>query len=196
MNSQELVTLLRKAVTQFVKSEGKYALTTVSERSLCARLARILENLANDSGLNGYYADVENNRKQQGEVKTIIDDKEKVVCVTCDLILHSRGGIAARDNLLAIEMKKHDRPSAEKKKDRLRLRALTTPIKKDEETYVWAWKGGPAPEHVCGYELGAYIELDLVNRKTMTIEYFMQGEPTGRKETFSLLQSNAQPIPN
>ena len=196
MKDQELNTLLRAALTQFVQREGKYALTTVSERSLCARLAKILENLAKNFGLIGYYADVENNRKQQGEVKTILDDNEEVICVTCDLILHSRGAIVTRDNLLAIEMKKHDRPSEEKEKDRLRLRALTKPIKQGEQTCVWPWDGGPSPKHVCGYELGAYIELDLVNKKTMTTEYFMQGEPTGRNETFSLSQSNAQPVAN
>ena len=142
MKDQDLITLLREALTQFVQREGKYALTNVSERSLCARLAMILENLAKTYGFNGYYADVENNRKQRGEVKTILDDNEEVVCVTCDLILHSRGEIVTRDNLLAIEMKKHGRPSEEKKKDRLRLRALTKPIEQGEQTCVWPWEGG------------------------------------------------------
>ena len=79
MKDHELITLLRAALTQFVQREREYALTTVSERSLCARLATILENLAKNYGLIGYYADVENNRKQQGEVKTILDDNEELL---------------------------------------------------------------------------------------------------------------------
>jgi hypothetical protein len=64
---------------------------------------------------------------QDRRFKTILDEHMEEVAVTCDLILHSRGEIASRDNLIAIEMKKSDRPREEKEKDRVRLRALTKP---------------------------------------------------------------------
>ncbi len=42
---------------------------------------------------------------------------------------------------------------------------------------IWSNDGTTHPEHVCGYRLGVYIEL---NNKTRTalIDYFMGGERT------------------
>lgn len=39
-------------------------------------------------------------------VKTIYNDDLKVVSIVCDLIVHSRGEILEKDNLIALEMKK------------------------------------------------------------------------------------------
>ncbi len=75
--------------------------------------------------LDSYHADPEHNRIQDGRVKLILDERYEEVSITCDLILHSRGVIVERDNLIAIEMKKWDQPPAEKEKDRVHLRALT-----------------------------------------------------------------------
>lgn len=79
--------------------------------------------------------------------------------------------ITQRDNLIAIEMKKADRIEAEKDKDRNRLRAMT------KSTYdgVWSYDGVTRPEHVCGYELGIFIELDRTKR-SFKIEQFRDGD--------------------
>lgn len=69
----------------------------------------MLESVAIDHGLIGYFADAEYNRKQNGQIKTIIDENMEEVKVQCDLILHSRGKNVERDNLIAIEMKKSNR---------------------------------------------------------------------------------------
>ncbi|MDB4920044.1 hypothetical protein [Mucilaginibacter sp.] len=83
--------------------------------------------------------DNEYNRKQEGQVKTIIDDNEVVVTITCDLLIHSRGEVIDHDNLLALEMKKSTAPEADKLSDKQRLCALTAiPY---ERAKGW---GGPA----------------------------------------------------
>ena len=84
-----------------------------------------------------------------------------------DLILHSRGEIPGRDNLIAIEMKKAQRPEMEKIQDRTRLRAMT----KSNPRELWSADGITQPEHVCGYELGVYIELDVRSAAYRVEEY-------------------------
>jgi hypothetical protein len=67
-------------------------------------------------------------------------------------------------------MKKSDRPSKEKQKDRDRLRALTKASFDD----VWSNDGFTQPEHVCGYILGVYIEINRAKR-TCLVEYYAKG---------------------
>ena len=152
----ELAIVFDRAFKQFCSEERSGIQNGVNERNLCGRLGIYLQSAAERSALRGYYADPEYNRKQQGKVKTIMNRKMKVVVVNCDLILHSRGEIVERDNLIAIEMKKSDRPQKDKDEDRERLMALT----KSSYDNVWSYDGKTLPEHVCGYELGMYIELD------------------------------------
>lgn len=151
--------LFKITLEEFLQLERNNILSGVSERNLCARLANYLETNAKNSGLKDYYADVEYNRNQ-GMIKTILDDEQKVIVINCDIILHSRGENVGRDNLIAIEMKKSERPEEEKNKDRDRLRALT----KSSFDGIWAADGKTFPEHVCGYELGYFIELDISER--------------------------------
>lgn len=167
-----------QSIDHFFGNESKHILSGVSERNLCARLALELQNLAHENGLEGYYVDPEYNRKQNGRIKTILDDDMKVVNITCDLILHSRGEIMERDNLIAIEMKKSNRPEEEKEDDRNRLRALT----KSSYDDVWSFDGISHPEHVCGYEIGYFVEIDLENQN-YTVQKFEKGELTGQNIT-------------
>src|SRR3546814_15238500 len=82
-----------------------------------------------------------------------ISDWSSDVCSSdLDLILHSRGRVVERDNLIAIEMKRLSHPEREKQKDRVRLRALTKTSCDD----VWSADGRALPEHVCGYGLGYF----------------------------------------
>lgn len=160
-----------QSLKEFFGNEVKQILSGVSERNLCARLSLKLQKFANENGFEGYYADPEYNRKQNGRIKTILDDDMKVINITCDLILHSRGEIIERDNLIAIEIKKSNRPEEEKENDRNRLRALT----KSSYDEVWSFDGTTHPEHVCGYEIGYFVDIDLENQN-FTVEKFEEGE--------------------
>jgi hypothetical protein len=149
--------LFYRSFERFLTVERNNILNGVSERNLCHRLGFCLEEVRTASGLDGYYVDAEYNRKQNGQIKTIIDDQARVISITCDLILHSRGENIRNDNLIAIEMKKSERPNREKEEDRVRLRALT----KGSYDDVWSNDGVTLAEHVCGYQLGLFIELNV-----------------------------------
>lgn len=167
------------ALSAFLAAEGYALLTDVSERNTCGRLAVHLERQMAAESLSGYYADPEYNRKQNGKVKTIIDEQYEVIVITPDLIVHSRGEKnPPYDNLIAVEAKKSRRPNAEKVEDRKRLRAMTKSLAE-----VWAWDGSH-PEHVCGYTLGVFVEIDIDNR-LLCLEYFEKGVPIkGRQVSF------------
>lgn len=166
-----LLTFFNEGKTKFFQKEKQNILSGVSERNLCGRLSIYLELLLEKYELEGYYSDSEYNRKQNERVKTILDENMEVVTINCDLIVHSRGENIANDNLIAIEMKKSNRPSAEKLRDKLRLRALT----KSSYDGVWSYDGKAHPEHVCGYQLGIYIEMNADDRDYL-IEGFIAGE--------------------
>ena len=121
----QLTALFKAAVDVFFQRESDNILSGVSERNLCGRLAMYLENNFAAQRITGnYFADTEYNRKQNGEVKTIINDEHKIIKISADVLVHSRG-LESPDNLITIEMKKSDRSPVKKKNDRLRLRALT-----------------------------------------------------------------------
>jgi len=102
----QLTDLFKTSIDIFFQKETAHILSGVAERSHCSRLAIYLEQLKPRLGIEGYYADTEYNRKQDGQIKTILDDEMEVVVINCDLIIHSRGE-KAPDNLIAVEMKSH-----------------------------------------------------------------------------------------
>ena len=101
----------------------------------------------------------------------------QVITIRCDIILHSRGRIPTQDNLIAIEMKRSNHPAADKEKDRMRLRAMT------KVTYdgIWSADGHTLPEHVCGYVLGYYLELNAAAEEFL-IEVYMDGVLVGSRQ--------------
>jgi hypothetical protein len=165
------------AFTEFLKREATAIVGDVNERNNCGRLSIYLERQAERQGWAGYYADVEFNRMQNGRVKTILDRELKVVTINCDLILHSRGERPEQDNLIAVEFKKRSRPSREKIKDHERLRALTS----RSFDGVWSADGATLPEHVCGYALGVFVEVDR-RRRLCKIDYFADGQKFSSEE--------------
>ena len=170
----ELVSLFENANRVFLQAEQSLFRTEVAERTLCgALMLHIHDIIKEDNSYAGYYTDVEYNRNQGG-IKTIRkniqDVHEEIIPINCDLILHSRGEIVEQDNLIAIEMKKSNRPAKEKHADRARLMALT----KDSFNDVWAWDNN-LPEHVCRYVLGVYYEINY-RKKKIRIEYYRRGE--------------------
>ena len=152
--------IFEEAFQLFLSNEERNIISGVSERNLCGRFAIYLEGLKDKYGVSKYYADTEYNRKQGGKIKTIINEKMEVIVINCDVIFHSRGEVVNRDNLLAIEMKKSNRPEADKESDRKRLIAMTKAADDD----IWSYDGEAHPEHVCGYELGVFIELNPESR--------------------------------
>lgn len=166
-----LLEFFNEGKSKFFLKEKRNITSGISERNLCGRLSIYLELLLGKYNLDGYYADTEYNRKQNDRVKTILDKNMEVVTINCDLIIHSRGEKMEADNLIAVEMKKSTRPEDEKLSDKLRLRALT----KSSYDDVWSYDGKAHPEHVCGYQLGIYIELDIEN-ENYKIEGFISGE--------------------
>lgn len=161
--------LFIQAFNHLIRKDKENILNTVSERNLCGRLAIYLHEISQTHNFHNYYADVEYNRNK-GEIKTVIDEDNEIVNVTCDLILHSRGK-ETQDNLIAIEMKKSYRPEDDKEKDRQRLRALTAVI--NTETTRWVREDDKLTplHHVCGYILGYYIEFNQDNGSYIVEKY-------------------------
>lgn len=168
--------LFEDALRTFLQAEGGSLLSDVSERNTCSRLALFMERQLAADAVEGYYADVEYNRKQRGRVKTIINGDLRVVSITADLIIHSRGEIPApHDNLIAVEAKKASRPEQEKDSDRERLVAMT----REPYNGVWNYEDGH-PEHVCGYRVGIFMEIRREHEE-IHLDYFKKGELTKQK---------------
>lgn len=163
--------IFQEAIDIFFVEERENIIDDIAERNLCGRLSIYLTNKLQEHNITGYYADPEYNRKQGGQVKTILDDEFNIVTIQSDLIVHSRGNNIEQDNLIAIEMKKSTRPEHEKIADRKRLRAMT----KISYDGVWSADGETHPEHVCGYNLGIYIILNIAEH-SYTLEYYRLGE--------------------
>jgi len=178
LNSKNLNEIIVPALDDFFKKETSSILSDVSERNLCARLAMHFENHMQKIGLNGYYADPEYNRKQEGRVKTILSGNMEIIQITCDLIIHSRGEIPMKDNLIAIEMAKINKSPEDTQSDRHRLMTLT----KSSYDDVWSFDGATFPEHVCGYVKGLYLIIDSKNRQAK-VEHYAQGAPSKLIET-------------
>lgn len=146
----------------------------VSERSLCGCLMKNLYEILDKTEFNSYYVDIEYNRNKGGKLKTLIKTinglKDRIINITCDLIVHSRGEDIQNDNLIALEMKKSSRPDNEKDSDRERLSCLT----KSSYDDIWSYDGITLPEHVCRYVLGVYYEINF-EKRLINIEYYRKG---------------------
>lgn len=169
-NMNELKKIFNKANNRFLAAELSLIKSDVSERCICGALKSYLEKEIERTKYSDYHVDVEYNRNA-GRIKTIIDENEEIINITCDIIIHSRGEIEQNDNLIAIEMKKSYQSEESKNDDRKRLRALTK-SKNNKETY--SYDGKTFPRHVCGYRLGVYYEIDAENEKII-IEYYARG---------------------
>lgn len=176
LSHEGLATLFFAAFSEFLKCERENIMSGVSEQNLCGRLAIFLEGHRRDHDLDEYVVDTEYNRNG-GRIKTIVDDNAQVISIRCDIILHSRGKNASQDNLVAIEMKRINHPAAEKEKDRIRLKAMT----KQSFDDVWSADGVTFPEHVCGYVLGYYLELNA-SAENFVVEQYVDGHLALRKE--------------
>lgn len=170
----ELKKLFLKANDRFLKKDIGLFKSGISERTLCGALKGHLDIIKEGTKFKNYYADVEYNRNKNGTIKTccFFDENKlpKPVTINCDLIVHSRGENVRQDNLIAIEMKKSNRPQKEKEDDRRRIIALT----KESYDDVWLFDGKTLPEHVCRYKLGIYYEINF-SKKFILLEYYYRG---------------------
>lgn len=174
-NREELEKIFEKANERFIRKNITLFETEVSERTLCgALMIELHEVLKDDTKYSDYFVDVEYNRNIGGTIKTmkktIRGPEEQIITINCDLIVHSRGQNVLRDNLIAVEMKKATAKLVDKDKDRDRLECLT----KSPNQNVWSYGGKALPEHVCGYGLGVYYEINF-RRETISLEYYCDG---------------------
>lgn len=169
---KELEQVFENANKSFIRKNAMLFETRVSERTLCGALMIELHEVLKDTKYSKYFVDVEYNRNVGGKLKTIKKTirgmDEQIVTINCDLIVHSRGQNIFRDNLIALEMKKST--GRQKDSDRHRLECLT----KSPEQDVWSCGGKVLPEHVCGYGLGVYYEVNF-RRGTILMEYYKDG---------------------
>ncbi len=179
--TKRLIEIFEKSNSEFLTNDIGLIVTRVSERTLCGALSQHLARVINNSEFSSYYVDVEYNRNRNGTVKTHLKTikglREEVIRINCDLIVHSRGNNIQLDNLIAIEMKKSNRPQVGKDSDRYRLMALT----KDSYDDVWSFDGTTLPEHVCRYCLGVYYEINLTEG-VIEIEYYQKGHIMNKKQ--------------
>lgn len=183
MNDQrkDMEKIFETANKEFLKRNRGLFELEVSERTLCGALMLELSHVLKNSRYDNYYVDVEYNRNKNGKLKTILRECDdtffKEVTINCDLIVHSRGENIKQDNLIAIEMKKSNAKSADKKDDKIRLECLT----KDSFNDVWSFNGKVLPDHVCRYILGVYYEINF-KRKKIKIEYYYKGKKYKERE--------------
>jgi hypothetical protein len=163
--------IFEKANKYFLKEQRDFILSGVSERSMCGQLMLYLHEIRKETNLSSYFVDVEYNRNEGGKIKTIKNSEERILTITCDIILHSRGAIVEQDNLIAIEMKKSTQLTKDKNDDRERLMTLT----KDTYDDTWSYDGKTLPQHVCGYKLGIFYEINI-SSKYINIEYYKKGK--------------------
>lgn len=172
--TEELERIFEKANKQFLKRNPMLFEVKVSERTLCGALMIELYEVIKDTKYSKYFVDVEYNRNVGGRLKTLQKTikgmDEQIVTINCDLIVHSRGQNAFQDNLIALEMKKSTGRRRDKDRDRIRLQCLT----KSPEQGVYSYGEEVFPEHVCGYGLGIYYEVNF-SRGSIWIEYYKNG---------------------
>jgi hypothetical protein len=146
-----LMELFREAFHEFLVRERDNIIANISERNLCGRLMLYLDAARIRYDLADYFTDTEYNRNL-GDIKRVRHSPTDSNIITCDLILHSRGQ-RPDDNLIAVEMKKKHHPKKSKDADRKRLIALT-------RTHPAARRLSTRQDHVYGYQLGLFVELD------------------------------------
>ena len=178
---EELLNIFEEANKMMIINDNDLFITDVSERMFCGALMLHLHELIKETRYKDYHVDVEYNRNKGSKLKTINKTirglENKIIRINCDLIVHSRGHNVLQDNLIAIEMKKSNRPKEEKNSDRERLIALT----KDSFDNIWSFDGQVLPEHVCRYKLGIFYEINY-RKQQIELEYYVRGDLYSKKE--------------
>lgn len=170
ISKTELLKIFYLANKRFLENNMNNIMRGINERSLCSSLSHEINCLIeNNEKFKYYYCDTEYNRNCK-RVKTIINKESKVIRITCDLILHSRGKLE-KDNLIALEMKKSTASEEKMNNDRERLKCLTKQSCDD----ICSENGIDLPKNVCMYEIGIFYILDILNSE-ITLEIYENSE--------------------
>lgn len=118
MDWNQIEICLRNAIRKLRKKDSDLLQTLVNERSLTHRLGIYLEEEVNQVEPNVWHVDCEYNRYLD-ETKRLVVDPEptnsadlQAVTVYPDIIVHKRMNSGRANNLLVIEAKKGNEPSA------------------------------------------------------------------------------------
>lgn len=121
---KKLTEIVCGAIEEFNRNEGYLVSRDVSERCICSKFARYLEDKIKGTEFSHYIVDVEYNRGAEGNeyAAKVLRGHNIVV----DLIVHKRGysRTIGFDNLICIEMKKAYK-RVDLTADRLRLSVMT-----------------------------------------------------------------------
>ena len=122
-----IISLVEKSVNFLYKNDYSLIFAKQSERSVCARLAYILQESLRVNNITNYFVDVEYVlfKKEHPSEEPSNDINEDNGKGYCDLLFHSRGKNKYANILLAVEMKVHT--NGNMTKDIVRLKKLTSP---------------------------------------------------------------------
>lgn len=154
--------LVKKSVEELYRKDLNLISQDQSERSICARLAFILQEALYVNEINGFYSDVEIKRLDKDHIEnrksTRITNKKKIEPkIYCDILVHSRREVAIVDNLIAIEMKVYGNSNI--KSDLKRLIELTKP-----------WPKPPIDNVICDTLLGMILQIQKTQYKVICVE--------------------------
>lgn len=126
--------ILIPSLQRLYKVDYNNILFRVSERNICARLAYHLEvrmrrydRQNQESRFAGYYADVEYDKMNGGNLKYYENAQHRPKRMISDLLIHSRG---VPRNYLAVEMKRKEN-YIKRREDRERLKSMVSPKPED-----------------------------------------------------------------
>ena len=123
----QMVDIFEKANRNFLNDHLGLLESQVSERTMCGQFQIALNDLIRkDVQYGKYYVDVEYNRNVGRRIKRIRNGRYEQVNITCDLIVHSRGGNLKQDNLIALEMKKVIRENSKQQQTSLLTTTAST----------------------------------------------------------------------
>jgi hypothetical protein len=159
-----LMDLIKKSIEELYRKDLNLISQNQSERSICARLAFIIQEALYINGINGYYSDVEIKRLDKDRLdnrrstRTMNKSRKKTEPkIYCDILVHSRRDVDIVDNLIAIEMKVYGNSNI--KSDIKRLVELTKP-----------WPKPPIDDVICDTLLGMIIQIQKTQYKVISVE--------------------------
>lgn len=130
---QVIMSLVINSIDLIYEDDYSLIYAKQSERSVCSRLAYILQEALKVNKITNYFVDVEYVlfKKEHSSEDTKNGSKENKGKGYCDLLIHSRGKNKYANILLAIEMKVHTNGNMANDINRLKLLTSPWPIPYD-----------------------------------------------------------------
>jgi len=148
-----IFSLLEHALDDFYAKEQINLQLDVHEIAHGHRLAiyfenrlREYDNARQEKLFENYFVDIEFNRMEGGAVKTVFYDGMQHE-TRCDILLHSKGEVPAKENLLVVELKKEH--STNKEQDDIKeIKRMVSPA-----------EDGAPDRSICDTLLGVYLKI-------------------------------------